>query len=70
MLVPHQSSQRPSDIWVYDLASSKPQQLTFSAIASLSPGTYCLRPVHFKSFDGQVISAVPWLLFNAKRDGR
>ena len=69
MLVLHQSSQRPSDIWVYDLASSKPQQLTFSAIASLSPGT--LPPsqiVHFKSFDGQMISALLWLPFDAKRD--
>jgi dipeptidyl aminopeptidase/acylaminoacyl peptidase len=70
MLVSHQSSQRPSDIWVYDLASGKPQQLTFSAIASLSPST--LPPsqiVHFNSFDRQVISALLWLPFNAKRDG-
>ena len=70
MLVLHQSSQRPSDIWVYNLASGKPQQLTVSAIASLSPRT--LPPsqiVHFKSFDGEAISALLWLPFNAKRDG-
>lgn len=70
LLVLHQSSQRPPDLWVYELTTQKPRQLTYSAIASLSPSV--LPPsqiVHYKSFDGKIISAFMWLPFNAKRDG-
>jgi len=70
LLVSHQSSQRPSDLWVYDLSSRKAAQLTFSAIAGLKPAL--LPPtqlVHYKSFDGKIISAFLWMPFNLKRDG-
>ncbi len=70
LLLSHQSSQRPSDFWVYDLASGKPRQLTYSAVASLNPAD--LPPsqlVHYKSFDGKMISALVWVPFNLKRDG-
>ena len=70
LLVSHQSSQRPSDLWVYDLASRKATQLSFSAIAGLNPAL--LPPtqlVHYKSFDGKTISAFLWMPFNLKRDG-
>ena len=70
LLVQYQSSQRPSDLWVYDLASQKPRQLTYSAVASLNPND--LPPshlVHYKSFDGKIISAFLWMPFNLKRDG-
>jgi dipeptidyl aminopeptidase/acylaminoacyl peptidase len=70
LLIVHQDSQRPSDLWIYDLKTRKARQLTFSAIASLSPQN--LPPsqlVHYKSFDGQIISAYLWMPFNAKRDG-
>ena len=70
LLVSHQSSQRPSDLWVYDLASRKATQLSFSAIAGLSPAL--LPPtqlVHYRSFDGKTISAFLWMPFNLKRDG-
>jgi dipeptidyl aminopeptidase/acylaminoacyl peptidase len=60
----------PADIWVYDIASRRAAQLTFSAIASLE--TTPLPPaqiVHYKSFDGKTISALMWVPFNLKRDG-
>ena len=70
LLISHQSSQRPSDLWVYELSSGKRTQLTFSAIASLNPGTIpASRLVHYKSFDGSMISAFLWMPFNLKRDG-
>lgn len=70
LLVSHESSTRPGDIWIYDLPEGKPRQLTYSAIASLEvipmPGAQI---VHYKSFDGKVISALLWMPFNLKRDG-
>jgi dipeptidyl aminopeptidase/acylaminoacyl peptidase len=70
ILVAHQSSKRPSDLWVYDLASRKPTQLTFSAIAGLTPASLPQSElVHYKSFDGKMISAFLWMPFNLKRDG-
>jgi len=68
LLVSHQSSGAPPDLWVYDLATNQPRQLTFSAVASLRD----LPPsqlVHYPSFDGKVVSAFLWMPFNLKRDG-
>ena len=70
LIVLHQSSQRPTDYWIYDLQAGKSRQLTFSAVAGLNPAS--LPPsqlVHYKSFDGQIISAFLWMPFNLKRDG-
>lgn len=70
LLLSHESSQRPSDFWVYDRASRKAHQLTYSAVAGLNPAD--LPPaqlVHYKSFDGKMISAFLWVPFNLKRDG-
>jgi dipeptidyl aminopeptidase/acylaminoacyl peptidase len=70
LLISHQDSQRPADLWVYDLASSKARQLTFSAIGGLDPaGIAPSQLVHYKTFDGKVISAFMWVPFNLKRDG-
>jgi dipeptidyl aminopeptidase/acylaminoacyl peptidase len=70
VLLTHQSSQRPSDLWVYDLVSSKPRQLTYSAVAGLNPKDLPeAQLVHYKSFDGKMISAFLWVPFNLKRDG-
>src|SRR5262249_2324773 len=70
LLVSHESSTRPGDIWVYDLTAHSPRQLTYSAIASLEaipmPGGQI---VHYKTFDGKTISALLWVPFNLKRDG-
>ncbi|HEX8892184.1 MAG TPA: S9 family peptidase, partial [Terriglobales bacterium] len=69
LLLSYQSSQRPSDFWVYDIASKKARQLTYSAVASLNPEDLpAAQLVHYKSFDGKIISAFVWMPFNLKRD--
>ena len=70
LLLSHESSVDPGDLWIYDVATLKARQLTYSAIASLSSAP---RPpsqiVSYKSFDGKTISALLWIPFNLKRDG-
>lgn len=70
LLVSHQGSRRPADLWVYDLAMKGATQLTFSAIAGLDPKNLPQSQlVHYKSFDGKVISAFLWMPFNLQRNG-
>lgn len=70
LLVSHEDSQRVGDLWIYDLKTRSARQLTQSAIASLSPSSVPpAQIVHYKSFDGQIISAYLWMPFNLKRDG-
>lgn len=69
-IVSHEASNQPGDLWVYDLVRRHADQLTFSAIASLRATP--LPPsqiVHYKSFDGKIITALLWMPFNLKRDG-
>jgi dipeptidyl aminopeptidase/acylaminoacyl peptidase len=70
LLISHESSNHPADLWIYNIASKQPTQLTFSAIASLEstalPGSQI---VHYRSFDGKMVSALMWVPFNLKRDG-
>ena len=70
LLIEHQDSQRVSDFWVYDTRTHNSRQLTYSALASLTPQSVPpSQLVHYKSFDGQMISAYMWVPFNLKRDG-
>jgi dipeptidyl aminopeptidase/acylaminoacyl peptidase len=70
LLVGHQSSTHPGDIWVYNLATRSPTQLTFSAVASLETTPLpAAQIVHYKTFDGKTISALLWVPFNLRRDG-
>ncbi len=70
LLLRHQDTQRPSDFWVYDIAAGKPRQLSYSAVAGLNPNDLPAgRVVSYKSFDGQMISALMWMPYNLKRDG-
>ncbi len=70
LVVSHQSSTQPADLWIYDIAAKLPRQLSFSAVASLTaakiPASIL---VHYKSFDGKTISGFAWVPFNLKRDG-
>ncbi|HEU5233892.1 MAG TPA: S9 family peptidase [Terriglobales bacterium] len=70
VLLNHQSSRRPNDLWTYSLSDGKSQQLTKSASdtidAALLPQSQL---VSYKSFDGTMISAFVWVPFNLKRDG-
>jgi dipeptidyl aminopeptidase/acylaminoacyl peptidase len=70
VVVSHEASNQPGDLWVYNLHTRHADQLTFSAIASLRATP--LPPsqiVHYKSFDGKIITALLWVPFNLKRDG-
>ena len=70
VIVSHEASNQPADLWVYDFRSRHADQLTFSAIASLHATP--IPPsqiVHYKSFDGKIITALLWVPFNLKRDG-
>jgi len=70
VIVSHEASNQPADLWVYNLSTRHAEQLTFSAIASLRATP--LPPsqiVHYKSFDGKIITALLWVPFNLKRDG-
>jgi dipeptidyl aminopeptidase/acylaminoacyl peptidase len=70
VIISHQASNQPGDLWVYDIAGLHADQLTFSSIASLRATP--LPPseiVHYKSFDGKIITALLWVPFNLKRDG-
>jgi len=70
LIVSHQDSQRPSDLWIYDIRKASSKQLTYSALAGLDPQR--IPPsqlVHYRSFDGKIISAFVWLPDNMKRDG-
>ncbi len=70
LLLSHESSVQPGDFWIYDVASRHTQQLTRSAVASLSAAPMPeSQIVHYKSFDGKTISALMWVPFNLKRDG-
>jgi dipeptidyl aminopeptidase/acylaminoacyl peptidase len=70
LLVSHQSSKRPADLWVYDIATGKARQLSYSAIAGLNPASLPQSHlVHYRSFDGKMISAFLWMPFNLKRNG-
>jgi dipeptidyl aminopeptidase/acylaminoacyl peptidase len=70
MLISHQSSTEPTDLWIYDVTQHRSQQLTFSAVASLAPSRLpSSQLVHYKTFDGKTISAFVWVPFNLKRDG-
>ena len=69
LLVGHQSSSEPGDLWIYDLKSRRAAQLTFSAIASLrSAHLPVSQIVHYKTFDGKIISAFLTMPLNLKRD--
>jgi dipeptidyl aminopeptidase/acylaminoacyl peptidase len=70
LLVDHESSTQPSDLWVYDIGRREPRQLTFSAIGSLTAAQIpASQLVHYKTFDGRIISAFLWVPFNLERDG-
>ena len=70
ILVEHEAMNTPNDLWVYNLRTDQVRQLTHMAVAGLTPQT--IPPsdlVHYKTFDGKIISAVLRIPFNLKRDG-
>jgi dipeptidyl aminopeptidase/acylaminoacyl peptidase len=69
VIVSHEASNRPGDLWVYNLKTQRAEQLTSSTIASLQAIPLpAAQIVHYKSYDGKIISALLWMPFNLKRD--
>jgi Tol biopolymer transport system component len=70
LIVEHQSSQHPPDLWLYDLKSRQSQQLTHSSDTGFQANAIpASQLVHYRSFDGKIISAFIWMPYNLKRDG-
>ena len=70
VIVSHEASNQPGDFWIYNIAERRANQLTFSAIASLRATPLpASQIVHYKSFDGKIITALLWVPFNLKREG-
>ncbi len=70
VIVSHEASNQPGDLWIYNIGNRHPDQLTFSAIASLRAVPLpASQIVHYKTFDGKIITALLWIPFNLKRDG-
>jgi dipeptidyl aminopeptidase/acylaminoacyl peptidase len=70
VILSHEASNQPGDVWVYNLGTNHADQLTYSAVASLRATPLpASQIVHYKSFDGKIITALLWMPFNLKRDG-
>ncbi len=70
LLLSHQSSTEAADYWIYDLVHRQVRQITFSALAALNPARLpASQLVHYRTFDGKIISAFLWVPFDLKRDG-
>jgi dipeptidyl aminopeptidase/acylaminoacyl peptidase len=70
LLASHEASNLPRDYWVYNLAASHAEQVTFSTAGSLRAISLpASQIVHYPTFDGKTITALLWVPFNLKRDG-
>jgi dipeptidyl aminopeptidase/acylaminoacyl peptidase len=70
ILVAHQASNTPFDFWVVDARTGAARQLTRLGLASIDPARLPkAQIVHYRSFDGTVISAFVWIPFNLPRQG-
>ena len=70
LLISHESSNQPADLWTEDVTTHRAKRITRSAIASIS--SVAMPPsrlVHYKTFDGKTISALLWVPFNLGLDG-
>ena len=66
----HQSSNTPFDYWSVDVTTGAAKQLTRLGLASIDAARLPKAEiVHYKSYDGTVISALLWMPFNLARDG-
>ena len=71
LILRHQSGTQTNDFWIYDVATDRATQLTRSAITSLDATPLPQSQlVHYKSFDGTIISAFLWVPFNLDRNGK
>ena len=72
LLYMHNGPTAPADLWTYDLAKNKSQQLTHSLLAGIRPDDL-VEPylIHYPSRDGKwTISAFLYVPFNMARNGQ
>ncbi|MBZ5524403.1 MAG: S9 family peptidase [Acidobacteriia bacterium] len=72
MLYNHNGPSAPQDLWVYDFATSKARQVTYSLVGGVRSEDMA-EPflVHYPSKDGKwQISALVYVPFNAERNGK
>ena len=68
----HNGPTSPADLWVYDLAKNRSEQITHSLLAGIRPGDL-VEPylIHYPSRDGKwTISAFLYVPFNMARNGQ
>ncbi len=68
LLAQHEGSQSPPNLWIYNIKTDKAEQITHfrpDLSAKVLPASHL---VHYRSFDGTLISAFVWLPFNLNRD--
>lgn len=71
IMFPHSAGNAPFDYWVYDIASATSHPVTHLGLASVSEKNLApTQIVHYKSVGGLTISAVLWMPYNLKRDGK
>jgi dipeptidyl aminopeptidase/acylaminoacyl peptidase len=71
LIAGHQSSSTPFDYWIVDVKTGAATQLTRLSLAGIDPARLPkAQIVHYKSYDGTVISAFLWMPFNLARDGK
>jgi dipeptidyl aminopeptidase/acylaminoacyl peptidase len=71
ILIAHQASNTPFDFWIVDAKTGSARQLTRLGLASIySARLPKAEIVHYKSYDGTVISALLWMPFNLTRNGK
>lgn len=70
ILFQHEAMNTPNDLWVYDLEAQRPRQLTHMGVANLTPESIPgSELIHYRTFDGKIITAILRMPFNLKRDG-
>ena len=71
LLISHQGANSPLDYWIAPTGAGEAKRLTHFAADSLDARALPSSSiVHYKSFDGTVISAVLVMPYNLKRDGK
>jgi len=72
MLYSHNGPNAPNDVWTYNMATAKSQQVTHALLAGV-PADHMVEPllVHYPSKDGKwTISAFLYVPFNMQRNGQ
>jgi dipeptidyl aminopeptidase/acylaminoacyl peptidase len=70
IIVSHQAGNTPQDFWIVNTKTGSATQLTRFGLASIdSAHLPRAEVVHYKSYDGTVISALLWMPFNLARNG-